>query len=136
MKTIINCNIILIILILCFIGCGISTQSVDTMLNEANLQIDNAQKAEAGQYAPSEFDESKKFLQSALSAQSDEQKVVFAEKAKAKAILAEAIAKQIKTEKEADKLESELKIIEDRSNKVRTERQTVEEEFKQFSENQ
>lgn len=126
----------LIIAMLCFIGCAISTQSVDIMLNEANLQIDNAQKAESEQYAPMEFDEAKKFLQSALSVQDNKQKLIFAEKAKAKAILAEAVAKQIKAEKEAEKLESELKIIEDRANKVRAERQAVEEEFKQFSENQ
>jgi len=122
--------------ILCLAGCGISTQSIDTVFNTANSQIDEAQKAGAEQLASAEFDESKTLLQSALSAQNDKQKVILAERANAKARLAEALANQIKAEKEAEKLEKELKIIEEKASTVRTERQTAEEELKQFIQTQ
>lgn len=121
--------------VLCLAGCGISTQSVDTALNAVSLQIDEAQKAGAEELAPSEFDESKTLLQSALSAQNDKQKVILAERANAKARFAEALANQIKAEKEAEKLEKELKIIEEKASTVRSERQIVEEELKQFTQN-
>jgi len=132
MKSIIQYIILILNLLLCLIGCGISTQSVDTALNNASLHIDKAQKEGAEQFAATEFDEAKTLLQSALSAKSDKQKVTFAERADVKARLAESLAKQIKAENEAKKFEDELKVIEEKANRVRLERQTVEEELNQM----
>jgi hypothetical protein len=130
MKTTISS--ITLLIILCLAGCSFSTKSTDLMLNTASLQIDSAQKAEAEQFASVEFDEAKTLYQSALSAPNGKQKSVLAERANAKARLAESVAKQVKAEQEADKLETELKIIEEKASKVQLERQTAEEEFNQF----
>ena len=131
MKAIISS--ITLLIILCLAGCSFSTKSADLMLNNASLQIDSAQKAEAEQFASVEFDEAKTLYQSALSAPNGKQKSILAERANAKARLAESVAKQVKAEQEADKLETELKIIEEKANKVQLERQTAEDEFNQFT---
>ncbi|HGJ65444.1 TPA: DUF4398 domain-containing protein [bacterium] len=132
MKSIIQYIILFLGILLCLVGCGISTQSLDLALNNASLHIDKAQKEGAEQFASAEFDEAKTLLQSALSAKKDKQKVILAERSYAKARLAESLAKQIKAENEANKFEEELKIIEEKANRVRLERQTVEEELNQM----
>jgi len=105
------------------------------MLNTASAQIDKAQKAGAEELATNEFNDAKSLLQEALSAPKGKQRMMLSERANAKARLAESISKQIKSEKEAEKLESELRIIEDKAVRVRLERQTVEEELKQLEQN-
>lgn len=113
-------------------GCGISNQSFNVFLSNANSQIEIAQKANADQLASAEFNDAKSMLEGAKAAPNNKQKEILAKRAYAKACLAEAIAKQVKAENEAAQLESELKTIEEDANKIRLERQATENEFNQL----
>ena len=117
------------IFLFCLTGCGITNQSFDVLLNNANSQVEIAQKTGADQLASAEFVEAKSLLEGAKSAQKSKQKEILVRKAYAKARLAEAIAKQVKAENEAVRLEAELKAIEEDANKIRLERQTIENEL-------
>jgi len=124
--------LLLIVIVFCLAGCGVRTQSLNIMFNNASSQIEIAQKAGADQLASTEFEDSKSLLEGAKSAPKSKQKEILAERAYAKARLAEAIAKQVKAENEANQLEAELKATEEDANKIRLERQTVENELNQM----
>jgi hypothetical protein len=122
----------LTVIIFCLVGCGAKNQSFDVLLNKTNSEIEIAQKAGADQLASTEFGESKSLLEGAKSAPKSKQKEILIKRSYAKASLSEAIAKQVKAENEAIQLETELKTIEEDANKIRLERQAVENELNEL----
>lgn len=121
-----------IIIVVCLIGCGAKTQFFNALLDDVTMQIDTAQKAGADQLASVEFNEAKTLLENAKVASKNKQKISLAEKAYAKALLSEALAKQISAEKEANRLDAELRIMEEEAAKIKSERQAVEEDLKRM----
>ena len=121
----------IIVISLSLAGCSTKAPNIEVLINSIDTQIGVAQNAGADQLSSAEYNDAKSLLDSAKTSTNSKQKTVLAQRAYAKAYLAEAIAKQVTAENEANRLEAELKIIEEDASKIKSERQIVEDELKQ-----
>jgi hypothetical protein len=121
--------------LLAVVGCSGTGEPVDVLLDAANSQLTKAQEAGAPEYARPEFDEASDLLAEARMALETKDKGarVLIERAYARARLAEALAKQSKSENEATQLEAELEKALMEANRARKERQSAESELAQGS---
>ena len=113
------------------IGCSAKGQNTDVLFASANSQLASAQKAGAEQLAEPEFEEARISLIEAESAieNGDKRARTLIEKAHARARLAEAMAKQRRTENEAARLRVELEEASTEADRARLERQSAENEL-------
>lgn len=122
-----------IVLILSFIGCGVTNQSIDVMYDSAYSQLDKAREAGAEQFASEEFREAQNILTKVKSSDNDKEKKALLQKASALARFAEVSTRQKKLESELAKLEDDERKIELHLRNVRSERQLAEETLKQLN---
>jgi len=117
------------------IGCGGAGQSVEVLFADASSQLASAQKAQAEQFAKSEFEEARTLLSEAtrLIEGGDAGALSLTKKAYAKARLAEALARQRKAETEAVRFEADLEKAMAEADRARLERQSAERELDQGS---
>lgn len=118
-------------------GCGISSQSVDSLSSAADSYLSKAREAGAEELASNEFQDAQSlFLKAGNDSINKKEKKILLQRSAAKARLAEAIARQIKAEKELAKNEIELSKIESHANDMRQERQSAESTLKQLDINE
>lgn len=122
-----------IVLIISFIGCGATNQSIDAMYNSTSSQLEKAREAGAEQFASEEFREAQDILTKANSSNNEKEKKALLQKASALARFAEVSTRQKKLEAELAKLEDDERKIELHLKNVRSERQLAEETLKQLN---
>jgi len=118
-------------------GCGISSQSVDTLSSAADSYLSKAKEAGAEELARNEFQDAQSLLVKAKNDPTNKkEKKILLQRSAAKARLAEAMARQTKAERELAKNEIELGKIESHANDMRMERQSAESTLKQLDTNE
>jgi hypothetical protein len=121
----------IVVIMLSLAGCSAKSPNIEVLINSIDTQIGVAQNAGADQLASAEYNDAKSLLDSAKASVKSSQKTILAQKAYVKACLAEAIVKQVTAENEANRLEAELKVIEEDAIKIKGELQVAEDELKQ-----
>jgi len=116
-------------------GCSGAGQSVGVLFAAANSRLATARKAGAEQYAESELEEAVALLTEAETAIANKNKEArfLAEKALAKARLAEALALQLKAEGETTQLEAKLEKASSEADQARRERRAAESELERMT---
>ena len=121
----------IVIITLSLAGCSAKAPNIEVLINSIDTQIGVAQNAGADQLASAEYNDAKSLLDSAKASVKSSQKTILAQRAYVKACFAEALAKQVTAENEANRLEAELKVIEEDAIKIKGELQIAEDELKQ-----
>jgi hypothetical protein len=124
-------SLIICCLLFVMCGCSINNNTALDYLSAANTRLISAQVNGADQLAKPELEEAKSLYAEAELALKEKNKeaISIAQKALARARLAEALSKQAKAEAEAEKSNEALKKAQDEANRSKKERIAAENEL-------